>query len=138
MLASLRTDLSLSSSLSVSPRPLAHLRSPQMPVADGLEATRRIRVHERALGLAPSHVIALTAHASEEDRAECLSGGFDNFMCARRSEECKCSDVMRSGPSMRTESRSRPIWMAAALSCLVLHLPSLISRPAVLCPLLQD
>ena len=33
----------------------------QMPVTDGLEATRRIRAHERLNGLAPTPVIALTA-----------------------------------------------------------------------------
>lgn len=95
-----------------------------MPVANGLEATRRIREHEReAKAEKPAYIIALTgaerslqsgccvprlpasgadaatalltspvvsspyaatAHASEEDRRECLSHEMDAFMCARR------------------------------------------------------
>ncbi len=51
----------------------------QMPVMDGLEATRRIREKERKTG---GHIpiIALTAYAMKEDQERCLSAGMDTCM----------------------------------------------------------
>lgn len=49
----------------------------RMPVMDGLEATRRIRAME---GGAQTRIIAVTAHALEEDRREILSAGCDDFI----------------------------------------------------------
>lgn len=49
----------------------------QMPVMDGIEATRRLRA-----SMAPSSdtpVVALTANASEEDRKLCLEAGMAGF-----------------------------------------------------------
>jgi CheY-like chemotaxis protein len=57
-----------------------------MPVMDGLAATRCIRAHEASTTipcgsrLRPAFIIALTAHATPEDRAECLGAGMDAFM----------------------------------------------------------
>ncbi len=48
----------------------------QMPVMDGLEATRRIRATP---GLAGQRVIAMTANVTVEDRARCLEAGMDDF-----------------------------------------------------------
>ncbi|WP_158643124.1 PAS domain S-box protein [Pseudoduganella lurida] len=49
----------------------------QMPVMDGLEATRRIRADARLAGL---RVLAMTATATSEDRARCLAAGMDDFI----------------------------------------------------------
>jgi signal transduction histidine kinase/CheY-like chemotaxis protein len=51
----------------------------QMPVMDGLEATRRIREREKATG---THVpiIAMTAHAMQRDKEECLAVGMDHYI----------------------------------------------------------
>jgi len=52
----------------------------QMPVMDGLEATRRIRAWEQETGKQRLPIIALTASAFEEDRDRCLAAGMDDFL----------------------------------------------------------
>jgi len=49
----------------------------QMPVMDGLQATRLIRADPR---VAATPVIAMTANASVADRARCMEAGMDDFM----------------------------------------------------------
>lgn len=66
----------------------AGIVSPQMPLCDGLQATREIREHERALasaaegGRRPLRIIGLTANASEEDRR------VENFMGTTSFARC--------------------------------------------------
>ncbi len=50
----------------------------QMPEVDGLEATRRIRAAEKTGRRVP--IIALTAFATSNYRAECLRAGMDRFL----------------------------------------------------------
>jgi len=52
----------------------------QMPIMDGLEATRRIRDHEREGARAPAPIYALTAHDSHADRQACLAAGCTGFL----------------------------------------------------------
>ncbi len=49
----------------------------QMPVMDGITATRRIREWERASDASRVAIIALTAHALEEEQAQTLAAGCD-------------------------------------------------------------
>lgn len=51
-----------------------------MPKMDGLEATRYIRQHERANGIKPTTVIALTGLASASVQQEAYSSGIDLFL----------------------------------------------------------
>ncbi|PZQ60233.1 MAG: hybrid sensor histidine kinase/response regulator [Phenylobacterium zucineum] len=52
----------------------------QMPVMDGLEATRRIRETEAAAGRAPTPLIMLTANALPEHVAASLAAGADRHL----------------------------------------------------------
>ena len=51
----------------------------EMPVLDGLEATRRIRQRESSLGQR-TPIIAMTAHAVTGHRKRCLEAGMDGFI----------------------------------------------------------
>ncbi|WP_320006167.1 ATP-binding protein [Maridesulfovibrio sp.] len=52
----------------------------QMPVKNGLEATREIRAYEAESGYPPTPVVALTANARAEDREQCLEAGCSGFL----------------------------------------------------------
>jgi signal transduction histidine kinase/DNA-binding response OmpR family regulator len=49
----------------------------RMPVMDGLQATRRIKASDSG---AQTKIVALTAHALEEERKEILAAGCDDFI----------------------------------------------------------
>ena len=56
------------------------LMDAQMPVMDGLEATRRIRNPQSAVRNHHIPIIAMTAHALRGDRERCLQAGMNDYV----------------------------------------------------------
>lgn len=52
----------------------------QMPVMDGFEVTRLIRIYEQDRGLTPTPIVALTANAIVGDREHCLACGMNDYL----------------------------------------------------------
>jgi len=80
----------------------------QMPVMDGIEATRRLR--ERGL---TTPIIGLTANAFVSDRDACLAAGMDGFVSKPVSRQ-KLQDAVTALHGRITETHSLPVEPAAA------------------------
>lgn len=52
----------------------------QMPIVDGLEATRQIRDQELIQGKQASKIVAMTANVMADDRSNCLNAGMDEYL----------------------------------------------------------
>lgn len=52
----------------------------QMPIMDGLEATRQIRIREGVEQISKAPIVALTANAVEGDMERCIDAGMDGYL----------------------------------------------------------
>jgi CheY-like chemotaxis protein len=68
----------------------------QMPVLDGLEATRLIRAEEPSGGRRIP-IVALTAHAMGGDRDLCLAAGMDDYISKPISGDSLRQAILRCG-----------------------------------------
>ncbi|HEX8611896.1 MAG TPA: ABC transporter substrate-binding protein [Telluria sp.] len=81
----------------------------QMPVMDGLQATRLIRLDPRLAGL---RVLAMTATATSEDRARCMAAGMDDFISKPIQPALLCEVVARWVP-LRVSAAAAPAALPA-------------------------
>ncbi len=71
----------------------------QMPVMDGLEATRQWRAREAAAGLAPLPIIAMTANAMAGDRDLCLAAGMNGYVAKPINVKALNAEIERLRPT---------------------------------------
>lgn len=62
--------------IALAQKPDVILMDMSLPVLDGWEATRRVKADPQTTAIP---VIALTAHAMEQDRAQAMAAGCDDF-----------------------------------------------------------
>jgi signal transduction histidine kinase len=79
----------------------------QMPVLDGLEATRRIRDRwPRSQG---PRIVGLTGHASEEARRECMAAGMDECLVKPVIFDQYAEALAKASTALRTQTQdNRP------------------------------
>ena len=118
-------------------RPRVIFMDRRMPVMDGIEATRRIRIAEREEGRYPCVIVATTASVFEQERSEILASGFDELII-KPYEESMIFDVLEQRGGVRFEFETQadaPIEETVApdsiLSRLDLVDPSIVQRLSV-------
>jgi response regulator RpfG family c-di-GMP phosphodiesterase len=82
----------------------------QMPIMDGLTATRTIRAWEQANDRQPTPIIALTASALKRDREMCLAAGCTAFLTKPIKQEVllqAIKDLSIVAPTSSKEESSR-------------------------------
>ncbi len=81
----------------------------QMPVMDGLEATRQIIAHFE--GKQRPLIVAMTANAMESDRQNCLEAGMDTFI-SKPFLMNELVRMLRTVPALRSAKQAEPVTVA--------------------------
>ena len=81
----------------------------QMPVMDGLAATRTIRAWEKAHGRTPAPIIALTASALKGDRETCLAAGCTAYLSKPIKQDVLLQAIRDHSPAAPPPSRRAEI-----------------------------
>src|SRR5476649_1720387 len=89
----------------------------QMPVMDGLAATRKIRAWEQANNRLPTPIIALTASALKGDREMCLAAGCTAFLTKPIKQEVLLQAIREHSIVWPPSSNEENSWMAAIPVC---------------------
>jgi CheY-like chemotaxis protein len=76
----------------------------QMPVMDGMTATRQIRSYEAAKGLAPTFMVMLTANAMREHQEASLAAGADLHLSKPIEAQRLYSALVRAGEAARARA----------------------------------
>jgi PAS domain S-box-containing protein len=107
----------------------------QMPVMDGLEATRRIRDPGSAVLNHEVPIIAMTAHAMQGDRERCIEAGMDDYVTKPISPQSLADAVDRwlpreeSAPAAHAaETGSEGPTAPAQAATMIFDRPGLMAR----------
>jgi PAS domain S-box-containing protein len=104
----------------------------QMPVLDGLTATRTIRAWEQANDKSPTPIIALTASALKGDREMCLAAGCTAFLTKPIKEEVLLQAIKEHSivapPSSKEESSRMDTILVRAKSKLADRTPAYLQN----------
>jgi two-component system, sensor histidine kinase and response regulator len=76
----------------------------QMPLVDGLEATRMIRKQEKDTGK-HQPIVALTAHAVKGDQERCEAAGMDGYLAKPIRPEELDAVLQKYMPGRQAETR---------------------------------
>ena len=77
----------------------------QMPIMDGLEATRRIRETRSGESLP---IVAMTAHAMKEDRNHCLQAGMNDYLTKPLDREKLVSTLKKRQAPLTHQASNQP------------------------------
>ena len=84
----------------------------EMPVMDGVSATRELRRREAAAGQPPLPVVAMTANALSEDRERCFQAGMNGYIAKPISLGALRAELARlfpdSGVQKQAEASTEP------------------------------
>jgi PAS domain S-box-containing protein len=104
----------------------------QMPVMDGLTATRKIRAFERANGRPPTPIIALTASALKGDREMCLAAGCTAFLTKPIKQEVLLQAIKEHSivafPSLQKEDGRTEAVLAVVKSNITDRIPAYLQN----------
>jgi len=104
----------------------------QMPLMDGLIATRTIREWERANGRPPTPILALTASALKGDREKCLAAGCTAFLTKPIKQEVLLQSIkdhsMVAPPSSKAESIQKNLSFVLAYPKLAARIPAFLKN----------
>jgi response regulator RpfG family c-di-GMP phosphodiesterase len=100
----------------------------QMPIMDGLTATRTIRAWEQANDRPPTPIIALTASALKGDRETCLAAGCTAFLTKPIKQDVLLQAIkehsMAAAPSSKEESSRKDTAHLSANQKIAIRVPA--------------
>src|SRR6056297_509750 len=109
----------------------------QMPEMDGYEATSKLREREKQTGGRRTPIIALTAHAMNGDREQCLTRGMDGYVTKPIDARRLIAEIDRTLGSIPNASHRTP-QASAAVSMDESELGPIFDRAQLLDRLLGD
>ncbi len=109
----------------------------QMPIMDGLAATRRIREIERAHAMPRIPIVAMTANAYAEDRTRCIESGMDDYLSKPYTENQLRAALKNwlTPPGESAKAEVRAIEISADTACATHESENAVIDDGVISPL---